>query len=163
MPWTDPSDSGTLDLATGAVVTETHWDAFRSNLLWLGGATGAMITWTPTLTQSGALTLSASAGRYMRIGNLLVAHFTITINSAGTGGNAITLGGLPVNASSTGRIFGAAFYNDNGTTFYNCFTHLSSTSAIVFVSGGANGFLGAAPSFAAAAGDTLTGGFVYDV
>ncbi|HXI15911.1 MAG TPA: hypothetical protein VNM48_06025 [Chloroflexota bacterium] len=39
--WTDPSDAGTLDLASGTVVTETHWDNLRRDLLFLGGATGS--------------------------------------------------------------------------------------------------------------------------
>jgi len=40
MPYTDPSDGGTLDLANGTVVTETHWDNMRRDLLYLGGTTG---------------------------------------------------------------------------------------------------------------------------
>lgn len=38
--WTDPGAGGTLDLANGSLVTETHWDALVSNLLYIGGSTG---------------------------------------------------------------------------------------------------------------------------
>ncbi|HXI15477.1 MAG TPA: hypothetical protein VNM48_03825 [Chloroflexota bacterium] len=39
--WTDPSDAGPLDLASGTIVTETHWDNMRRDLLFLGGPTGS--------------------------------------------------------------------------------------------------------------------------
>jgi hypothetical protein len=38
--WVSAAAGGTLDLAAGTIVTETHWDALVSNLNHLGGATG---------------------------------------------------------------------------------------------------------------------------
>lgn len=40
MAWTNPGDGQSLDLTTGQLVEETHWDAIRRNLYELGGSDG---------------------------------------------------------------------------------------------------------------------------
>lgn len=40
--WTNPSEGGTLDRDSGETIREQDWDALLSNLLFLGGTTGAL-------------------------------------------------------------------------------------------------------------------------
>ncbi|XUM25106.1 hypothetical protein ACRAVF_33775 (plasmid) [Bradyrhizobium oligotrophicum S58] len=62
----------------------------------LGNAAGAWTTWTPTVTpQTGSFTSVAVSGAYYTIGKLVFFHVTITITTAGTAANAMSLP-LPV-------------------------------------------------------------------
>lgn len=157
--WTDPSAGGSLDLAAGAVVTETVWDALISNFLWLGGASGTHGAFTPTVSQGGALTLSSAVGRYWQIGVLVFVSISITINSSGTGGQAVIIGGLPVTeANSTwSPCAGYGEYIDaSPSTYYPITTLWASTSSLYIVSNGGTGMFGSNPAITAAAGDIIS-------
>lgn len=66
---------------------------------------------TPTLTQSGAVTKTVTRAKYFRFGNWVIALYHLTVTGTGTANNAITVS-LPVTAAyaanahcGAGRIF----------------------------------------------------------
>ena len=63
-------------------------------------------TWTPVVTSaSGSITtVGAVSGVYTKIGNVLVAEFTITITTNGTGAGSIFASGLPFAATANAYI-----------------------------------------------------------
>lgn len=106
-----PTDPG--DIATGAVITETYLDRMRNRLIW---AAGGWTSFSATLTQSGSISLSTNTCQYVRMGDVIIAKGALAASSAGTGGNVITVGGLPVAASSSGYLVGTAMYKDVSPT-----------------------------------------------
>lgn len=69
-------------------------------------------TWTPAVTQSGAVTATTTLGRYMRIQKLVIAVAKMTITGTGTANNAVTLS-LPITANNTGQMIGSGFIYDS--------------------------------------------------
>ena len=63
-------------------------------------------TWTPVVTSgSGSITtVGAVSGVYTKIGNVLIAEFTITITTNGTGAGSIIASGLPFAATANAYI-----------------------------------------------------------
>ncbi len=121
----------------------------------------AFTTFTPTMTQSGGLTLSAATGRYVQIGKLVVGSIAITINSAGTIANPLVVLGLPVVATLNGSP-GSGYYTRSGSTFYSAALAWNTTTSVIFYGGNGTGALGTNPSFAAAAGDAVGINFMYE-
>lgn len=67
---------------------------------------GAWQTYTPTLTQSGAVAKTVNYARFARLGRTIVAAGEMTVTGAGTAGVGIVIG-LPVAASfGSGRTLG---------------------------------------------------------
>ena len=62
-------------------------------------------TWTPTITGYGGgstQTYSAQAGKYTKIGNLVIANFRVRLSAKGNiSGNYTFIGGIPFNHSGT--------------------------------------------------------------
>lgn len=55
-------------------------------------------TWTPALKFGGAttgITYTTQSGNYVRMGNLVYVHFSITLSSKGSATGAATITGLP--------------------------------------------------------------------
>ncbi len=152
--WTDPNSN---DLTTGQVLTQTVWEQVLGDILYLGGTTGAFANWTPTITQSGTLTLSTAIGRYIQIGKVVIATVKVTINSTGTTANGIVLGGLPftLSANSAGPFFGQ--YSDASVPTVYQVIGIPSGTSIALYGGNGSAALGVGPAFAAAASDTLVG------
>lgn len=70
-------------------------------------------TFTPTLTFGGAATgmTFVSHGRYARVGELVVAHFRITLSALGTSTGSAQIGGFPFNANvGNGRAHSVASF-----------------------------------------------------
>lgn len=94
--WSDPSEGGTLDLSAGDVLTAAVWEKVMSNLLRLGGTTGAPVSFTPTVRQGGtARTLTWSHSYYWVVGKVAYLDIHIKVGQAGTAGNDILIGGWP--------------------------------------------------------------------
>jgi hypothetical protein len=81
-------------------------------------------SWTPTATPtSGSLTSSTRNGSYVKIGNVVVARFSILFTNVGTASGAMTIGGLPFTVENiTGRSFIALVREDDqtGNTYQGC-------------------------------------------
>jgi len=91
---------------TGATLTESDIN------LYLGGEGGAWTTWTPAITQSGAVTATVTHAVYGRWGRLIIASYRLSVTGSGTGSNAITVS-LPVNAARSSGIIGTGVIFDN--------------------------------------------------
>lgn len=89
--------------------------------------------YTPTLTQSGAVTKTVTVADYVQIGKLVTVWFRLDITGAGTTNNPILVG-LPVTANAThganGFELGAGEILDNGTALYHVLWRFNSTTTI---------------------------------
>lgn len=79
-------------------------------------ASEAFGAWTPSLAQSNTPAQTVNWARYQKLGRLVIAHFNVTINAAGTINNNIILSGLPGAAANTSAIGGSFRYFDTGNT-----------------------------------------------
>jgi hypothetical protein len=128
---------------------------------------GAWTTWTPTASQSVALTLSSAVGRYIQIGKMVIATADITINSTGTAGQVVVIGGLPVTSTQRGNAGAGSYFDVSATTDYHLFGTWQSTTQVALGSNnsstasGAGGF-GLSPAVTAAAGDIVHLTLVYE-
>jgi hypothetical protein len=161
--WTNPSEGGPIDRDTGQTLRESDWDAVLGNLLYLGGTSGVFGSFTPTLTQGAALTLTSVVGRYFQIGKLVIATVNFTINSAGTAGNQMIIGSLPVAALTRGVPGNGIFIDASASAYSITSIWASSTSAsLMATTSTAASPFGAAPAVTAAAGDQVNMTFIYE-
>jgi hypothetical protein len=162
MPWTAPRTWVAGELVSAALLN-TH---LRDNLLVLNGATGPVVTnFTPTMSQSGGITLSTATGRYTRYGPLVIATTRCIASSSGSASNALVVGGLPVTALDTaaggGTCFG--FFSRAGNPNHLLHGVWASTSSVNFYSGAAaTGLFGVNPAVTIASGDEVSLTFVYN-
>lgn len=91
-----------LGLAIGTDVQA--WDADLDTLAAATMTLGAWSSYTPTLTQSGAVTKTVTYAKYAQIGKTVICNVSLAITGAGTGGNDITIG-VPVTAAASGSRF----------------------------------------------------------
>lgn len=125
-----PTDPG--DIANGATITETYLDRIRAFALWAGtGSTSSPASWTSfsaTLTQSGSVSMSTNACKYAGFGDMIVYTGKLIASAAGTGANAITVGGLPVGIVSD-RVCGIALFQDAATANYTALAYTNTTTS----------------------------------
>ena len=120
---------------------------------------GRWKSWTPTVTQGVAVTVTVDYARYFSLGKLvfLLAHLTVT--SAGTGGTVITIGGLPLtNINSTGnsKTSGTFGLRDASIpTNYTGSVHGGATTLAMRTDNTAGSGIGQIPNLALASGDTI--------
>lgn len=87
------------DIYEGQLIYETDTDAFKAHngSAWEQVLTlGAWTSWTPTITQSAAVTITINRARYTKIGRTVHLQAKITMASTGTASNAIAIGGIPI-------------------------------------------------------------------
>ena len=127
----------------------------------------AWSTYTPTLTQSGAVTKTVDYASYMKIGRLVICNVHLTATGAGTGSNAISIS-TPFTANTAGLMTvgtGVIFDSSANTRFPGIAILASSTTIQFFPSSEANqnGYLGAIIMTAAlASADTITAHFAFE-
>jgi hypothetical protein len=95
------------------------------------GGTGVWTSYTPTVTQSGAVTVTVTYSRYNKIGRTVVWSCSVAVTGSGSASNAIVFT-LPVTAAVSGPIVGAGILNDAGVGFYGLNASLASTTTLVF-------------------------------
>jgi hypothetical protein len=120
----------------------------------------AWTTYTPTLTQSGAVTKTVTYGKYQRVGRMITAAVLLSCTGAGTAANAI-LAGLPVTAATPANVaIGSGWILDASTSnLYKAVIEVNSSTTVLFrpTSTVNNDKLGEAVMTAAlAAGDLIT-------
>ena len=107
-------------------------------------------TWTPAVTQSGAVTATVTLGRYMRIQKLVIAVAKLAITGTGTTNNAVKVS-LPITAKDSGQIVGSGFIYDASTNLtYLVTAESDSTTTTSFYADGNAGasFWGQTPNVA---------------
>lgn len=107
-------------------------------------------TWTPAVTQSGAVTATVTLGRYMRIQKLVIAVAKLAITGTGTANNAVKVS-LPITAMDSGQIVGQGFIYDASTNLtYLVAAESDTTTTTRFYTDGTAGasFWGQTPNVA---------------
>lgn len=107
-------------------------------------------TWTPAVTQSGAVTATVTLGRYMRIQKLVIAVAKLSITGTGTTNNAVKVS-LPITAKDSGQIVGQGFIYDASTNLtYLVAAESDTTTTTRFYTDGTAGasFWGQTPNVA---------------
>lgn len=96
MAWTTPATWVAGAVATAAQMNAGIRDNF--NAMFPLGAP-AWTSYTPVLTQSGAVTKTVTYARYTQIGKTVHVEITLAVTGAGSANNAVTVS-LPVTAAS---------------------------------------------------------------
>ena len=121
-------------------------------------------TWTPAVTQSGAVTATTTLGRYMRIQKLVIAVAKMTITGTGTANNAVTLS-LPITANNTAQMIGSGFIYDSSATLLDLVICESATTTTTrFYRNGVAGqaWWGIDPNVALANNDVISVTLMYE-
>lgn len=93
--------------------------------------------WTPIDSSGAGLTLTVGYATYMRIGTLVICHFSITYPSTADASAAI-IGGLPFTAVATGGaagVFGGKILNATTATSANTIKLQSATTTFTIGNG----------------------------
>jgi hypothetical protein len=133
--------------------------------LYLAGEGGAWTSYTPNIVQSATVDSTWSWSRYARFGRLIIWSFGGGATAAGSAGNAITVSLPVVAAAGANIVIGAGNITDisgGASGSYNGNWKMSSTTRIGLLRDVQTSFVGGAPSFALANGDTLEGFVVYE-
>jgi hypothetical protein len=173
----DTALSAVLDEGLLTCQDDTNSLTVYSGAAWstIGPVHGAWTAWTPTLTQSGAVTKTVTSGAYIRIGRLIVGYCFLTVTGTGTSSNGIVIS-TPVTAAVSGTTpCGQGWLLDESLTpdgFYKGFVALNTTTQFVLYDhtvGPANGIAATlmgsgANTFnaALAANDVVTIQFMYE-
>ncbi len=122
-------------------------------------------TFTPTITQSGAVTKTVTYCKYKTFGGTVKVVGFLTITGSGTIANAITVTTPVTLATSTELTIGVGRIVDaSGPASYPVLVNVNTTGTIKFVQSDIAtpaGYVGAVPSFGLAVGDTIA--FEYEV
>lgn len=151
-------DSNSLTVYSGAT-----WST-------VGPAHGALTSWTPTVVQSGSVTVTNTASRYRRTGRWIEGYFYLTVTGSGSAGSPVIISGIPATASGPASlVIGTGGFSDAGTgNFYNPFgvALASTTSFDLRYSTGVTdprlGVTGTVFPNGLAASDILQGTFAYE-
>lgn len=118
-------------------------------------ANDAWTDWTPSVTQSGSVTVTVTRAKYLQLGKFFIAFADLAVTGSGTTNNAITVSS-PVTAAANPGTMGSFRYFDSGTGNYAGTVQGSSTTAVQFYVGGTqSGAMGISPNFAMASGDVF--------
>ena len=90
-----------ITFADGDVPTAAQLNTYTT------GEGGAWTSWTPTVTQSGSVTVTNTRSRYARWGRKIEVTISLSVTGSGTSSNQITVS-LPVTAAASG-LFCAGF------------------------------------------------------
>lgn len=162
MPWTTPTT-----VSTGDVLTASRYNAdVQANLTELAPFFSA---WTSvaatTCTQSGAITLTNSYNKYLKVGRLVIWSFRLVYSSGtGSAGTSFTLT-LPVNAvSASDQMIGSGVLYDSSATrpYAGSWIAVSASTIQLRTDDTVNAFWGFSPSIAFTTSDTCAGICVYE-
>jgi hypothetical protein len=133
---------------------------------YLTGEGGAWTSWTPTVTQSGSVTVTNTRSRYARYGRLIIATWNLAVTGSGTGSNAVIVS-LPVTAAAASVVFGSAqVFDTSAAQNYLALPYLASTTTVSLYTtstDAADPRLGLTSFTAAlASGDQITGTAIYE-
>jgi hypothetical protein len=144
-----------LTLADGDYPTASQLNTYAL------GEGNAWTSWTPTVTQSGSVTVTNTRSRYARYGRTIIATFNLAVTGTGTTANAIVVS-LPVTAAASGSGGGAGKISDTGTAVYVGYWELASTTTVQLVCHNETSAAGIDPAFALASGDGINGTIIYE-
>lgn len=113
MAYSSPRTWSSGEIVTAAMLNQ---DVRDNQLAAFPLGVDAWTAYTPTLTQSGAVTKTVDYAKYQRVGRWIVAQVFMTVTGSGTGGNAVLIG-LPVAMAATiGLAIGTGEIFDSSAT-----------------------------------------------
>lgn len=121
-------------------------------------------SYTPTLTQPGAITKTVTYARYGRLQKFVFGSVYLSITGTGTGGNNIIVG-APVTARDSNQIVGAGFFYDaSANNIYVISAALTTTTSFNFNSDltGSSSAFGTTPNIPLGNNDQIRFSFVYE-
>lgn len=124
--------------------------------------TGAWAAWTPTITQGVGVTFTQTYAKYRQISKLNIVACNLAVTSAGTGGQVITVGNLPVNIDGSPRSLGSGAVTNTGTASYAGDVQATTGTTVIFSGFNQGSAVGATPSFALASGDIVSFMIMYE-
>lgn len=149
-----------VDTNTLTVYTGSAWST-------VGPVHGALTSYTPTVTQSGAVTCTVNTSTYTRIGRRILWNFLLTMTGTGTAANVVTLSlpAAPATTSSAAFCGFATLFDTSATTVYFGACTTTSSTELKFNANDNGGavsysFLGTSKFTAALASGDIIGGFV---
>lgn len=146
--WSDPPD-----FMNGAVLTETQLDTLSADLR----ALTAWQSYTPTVIQSGTVTVTVTYAKYISAGKRVRVQVKLTVTGSGTTNNAITVS-LPVTAITSGIIVGDGLVIDQSVDWYPALVQTQTTNTVSFLrtdASPASGAIGVNPNFGLANTDLI--------
>jgi len=122
---------------------------------------GRWMDWTPTVTQSVAVTVTVTYARYVVFGDSAIIIARLGVTSAGTGNNVISVAGLPTiaqiaNPNTLGVIGTGLVTTGGGTTIYQGALIGFGANELRFFAHNATNYFGVVPNFALANGDVIS-------
>jgi hypothetical protein len=150
----------------GEVLTAAFWnEQVRDQLDVLAPFFSAWTSYTPTIDQGANTNIAttAKAGRYLKVGRLIIIQATATMNGSGVAGNAVTVSlpaGITINAIGFGRCGYAHIFDQSTATRYAGIAEIF-TGRIGFVGDWSGAALwGSLPNIAIAASDQIDFTFI---
>ncbi len=163
--------SGTRPSGTeGQVIYETDTDlCYIYNGGWVRfGAGGGWTSYTPTLTQSSAVTKTVTYAKYEKIGRQVILNVNLSITGTGSANNTVTVS-LPFTAAVGGNlpVGGGFLFDVSAALNYPNIAVLNSTTTAAFIDAATphalyQGQTGADFAAALAAGDGIDFFAVYE-
>lgn len=164
----DAALSGVLIEGLMAYLKDTNAISIYTGSVWttFGTAHGVLGAWTPTVTQTGSVTVTVTYAKLQRIGRYISGWFKLAVTGSGSAGTAVIVS-APVTALEADISVGTAMLQDQSTnTYYNSNLHMESTSSFSLrhpVVGAGDSRLGVAGfTVGLASGDLLRGQFHYE-
>lgn len=146
----------------GAVLTAAQLNETRDSLKAIGDA---WTSYTPTLTQSGAVTKTVTYAKYVLAGKWVTVQIKLAVTGSGTASNAIVIG-LPVAGTGAGLPVGSGWvFDSSASALYKGVANLVGTTSLqlYYAADTSQSSLGATGMTAAlASGDEVTAFAVYE-
>lgn len=164
MAWSTPRTWVDGEVETAAILNAHIRD--NLNAVVPNGPDG-WISYTPTLTQTVAVTKTVSYAKYMKVGRLVTVNFLLAVTGSGTAATAIKVG-LPVTAAYSGGgtlpVGFGAVYDQSAGAVWKGEAILASTADVQFrASGSSTGVLGSTDMTLGLANlDTVEGFLMYE-
>jgi len=161
MAWVTPTT-----VATGDVLTASKWNQdVQANGAALAPLFSGWTTYTPTVTQSTAVTVTTNYSKWIQVGRLVIWNFHLTASSGGSAGSILTIS-LPTAASATLRTLGSGmiYYNNTPRPYAGIWMANTTTTVALESDDTGNNYWGAIPSlqFAANNSSFLAGTLIYE-
>ena len=131
-------------------------------------AVSGWTTWTPTVTQSGAVAATVTRARYKIVNKICHTEVSLAVTAAGTAANAITIAGhpaaiQPAYSHASGFPIGTAVIINTSTATYTGIVVATQATQFGFRYTVAEGWIGVNPNFALANGDFIFFSSTYEV
>jgi hypothetical protein len=128
----DAADAGTAGVSSSASRADhEHPVAITAAQLVPAAWLAAWTSYTPTLTQSGAVTKTVTYAKYIQMGKTVIANVILTCTGAGSAANSVIVG-LPVTAAqSASQLIGTAeLFDADAALAYRAMVMIASTTTV---------------------------------